>query len=323
MLPELPITNYQLRKLKFYSVVTLIGICIIILLGNVIAAVLHDRIRVNPDSYTLIRGFPIFKSESEYIRFVRQHPDNLGVKLRIHRMKQGESFWDLTRRYRITIDTLIAANPFLNNLIPGEGHDIVIPSENGVLFAFDGFYDVFRMKKLLEPGVKVSGHYLPTPFRIISTDDMRLVFFKGARPVILNNSISPLYAMRKTFQIPVSGTYTSMFGDRVDPHYHETGFHNGLDIMAHQGRTIKPIMDGMVIYTGWRGGYGNTVMIQHYEGYTSLYGHLSAISVKTGDWADKNTVIGLVGTTGRSTGPHLHFTFMRHGETINPLLFIW
>jgi len=79
----------------------------------------------------------------------------------------------------------------------------------------------------------------------------------------------------------------------------------------------------MVIFTGWRGGFGNTVMIQHDEGYTTLYGHLSSISVKVGAWVTKDDIIGQVGSTGFSTGPHLHFTVMKHGQDVNPLLFIW
>ncbi|MBN1531518.1 MAG: peptidoglycan DD-metalloendopeptidase family protein [Spirochaetes bacterium] len=323
MLPELPITNYQLRKLKLYLKLAAASIAIILFLGNVIAAIVHDSIVVDSRGYTTRNGFPIFHSESEYIKFVKQHPANMGIRLRIHRMRQGESFWDLTSRYGITIDTLIAANPFMRDLVPAEGHDIVIPSENGVLFPFDTFYDVVRMKKILAPHNAVSGHYLPTPFHLISTDDMRLVFFKHATPEVMNDSMASIYGMRKTFQSPVRGRYTSMFGDRTDPHFHESWFHNGLDIMAPIGRPIKPIMEGIVIFTGWRGGYGNTVMIQHRDGYSSLYGHLSSIRVKEGEWVDKNSRIGTVGSTGRSTGPHLHFTFMRHGETINPLLYIW
>ncbi|HDP81109.1 MAG TPA: M23 family metallopeptidase, partial [Spirochaetes bacterium] len=65
------------------------------------------------------------------------------------------------------------------------------------------------------------------------------------------------------------------------------------------------------------------VVVQHAEGYISMYGHCSSIKVKKGDWVDSDSVIALVGSTGRSTGPHLHFMLLRHGSVINPLLFIW
>ena len=114
-----------------------------------------------------------------------------------------------------------------------------------------------------------------------------------------------------------------MFGDRIDPIYNSSNFHNGIDIKAKMNSKYYPAREGVVSYTGWRSGYGKTIIIQHHDGYSTLYGHSNKIKVKTGDWVNKTSVIGLVGSTGRSTGPHLHFTLMKHGKFLNPLLHIW
>jgi len=268
-------------------------------------------------------GFPIFTSQKKYIDLIKNYPHDPGVELRFHKIKHGESYWDITKRYNISIDTLIAANPFIKSLIAKKNIEIVVPARDGVLFAFNDILDVWRMKKNLNYESRITGDYLPGIFKIISTDDIRFVFYKDKRPVVVNPSLEKLYSYRDIFQAPVDGYLTSLFGDRVDPFIHAMAFHNGVDIQARYGSPIHAAKDGIVIFSGWRDGYGKTVMLQHHDGYTSLYGHCSSIKVKKGDWVKKNDVVGLIGSTGRSTGPHVHFTMMRHDKVINPLMVIW
>ena len=320
---ELPLTNYQMKQVSFYVKAFAIIFFTVFFIGNISVAIFGRSTSVNEESYTMKDGYPIFQSQKEYIRFVRTYPYDVGIKFTIHKIQNGQSFWDLTRRYNISLDTIIGANPFLKELVPGENMELVIPSKDGVLFPFNNFYDVVRMKELLKHDGPVNGSYLPGFFSIISTDDIRLVFFPGKKPAMVNDSIERIYNYRLAFQRPLRGYLTSLFGDRVDPMLHGTRFHNGIDIMGRTGTAIKPIRDGLVTYTGWRSGYGKTIMVQHRDGYTSLYGHCSRIHVKVGTWVKKKDVIGRVGSTGRSTGPHLHFTFMKHGEPVNPIFFIW
>lgn len=319
----LPLTNYQMRQASGQAKMVLIIGVIVLLLGNLISMIVHDRVSVNGDSFVLKDGFPLFISQIDYINFIRSYPHNPGVKLTLHRMEPGESYWDVSMRYHITIDTLIAANPFLTSLVSYDGVEVVIPAKNGVLFAFDDFIDVLRMKRRLGYAKKIKAGYLPNPFLLFSDDDIKLVFFEEKRPVLVNVSLERLYRQKNVFQSPIYGYFTSLFGNRVDPIYNSSAFHNGVDIIAPMNVPIKPARDGMVVYTGWRAGYGKTVIVQHDDGYATLYGHCSVLLVKMGDWVTKDTVIGKVGSTGRSTGPHLHFTLMRHDEYLNPLMHIW
>ena len=97
-------------------------------------------------------------------------------------------------------------------------------------------------------------------------------------------------------------------------------FHPGIDLGGQKGTPIKPIMPGVVSYAGWvYSGYGNLVIISHKNGFDSYYAHLSKIEVKTGQVVDINTEIGKMGTTGRSTGSHLHLEIHQNGVSLNPL----
>ncbi|MCP4133429.1 MAG: peptidoglycan DD-metalloendopeptidase family protein [bacterium] len=318
-----PITKYQLSRVSFYVKTVSILFTAVFLFGNIITALVRDSVTVDEKSYILKDGFPLFTSQKDYIKLVRNYPYYAGVDLMIHTMRQGESYWNVSQQYNISIDTIIAANPFLKSLVAARDTEIVVPERDGVLVAFDDYFDVDNMAELLNFKGSPKGEFVPTFFKIISTDDIRMVFFKNAKPVLVNNYLERLYRFRKSFQSPIKGYYTSLFGDRVDPFLHGMAFHNGIDIKGKYGAPIRPFKKGMVIFSGWRDGYGNTAIIQHHDGYSTLYGHCSSLKAKKGDWVTKDSTIALIGSTGKSTGPHLHFTIMRHGEIINPLLFIW
>lgn len=117
---------------------------------------------------------------------------------------------------------------------------------------------------------------------------------------------------------PADGRISSGFGWRSDPFSGEQKFHGGIDIAAPSGREIYPINNGRVIFSGLTPGYGNTVVIDHGDGYISKYGHNLTNLVSVGDEVESDQVIALVGNTGKSTGPHLHFEVQHQGKKINP-----
>lgn len=122
---------------------------------------------------------------------------------------------------------------------------------------------------------------------------------------------------------PFHGTITSTFGHRENP-FSGSGVetHKGLDIRAPMGAPVKSMAKGTVIFAGRRGGYGNCIVIKHISGYETLYGHLSKILVTPGQKVDIGEQIGKVGSTGRSTGPHLHYEVHLNGQRINPQSFL-
>lgn len=110
----------------------------------------------------------------------------------------------------------------------------------------------------------------------------------------------------------------SGYGWRIDPVYHQRRFHAGMDFAAPIGTSIYATGNGTVISAGWQQGYGNCIQISHGYGYLTLYGHMSAFKVRNGQSVKRGDVIGLVGNTGKSTGPHLHYEVHFKGEIMNP-----
>jgi len=121
-----------------------------------------------------------------------------------------------------------------------------------------------------------------------------------------------------TFSWPVTGAITSPFGWRSNPFGGAPEFHQGLDIAAPTGTTVTAAAGGTVIMAQWYGGYGNYILIDHGGGYSTGYGHLSAIYVTTGQSVQRGQAIGAVGSTGQSTGPHLHFEVRIAGKPVDP-----
>lgn len=115
-----------------------------------------------------------------------------------------------------------------------------------------------------------------------------------------------------------SGYVSSEFGGRANPFDGSGDYHPGIDIAENYGAPIYASASGYVQRAGWYGGYGNYVNISHDYGYATAYGHMSSISVSSGDYVEKGQVIGYVGSTGYSTGPHLHFEVLLNGEQVNP-----
>ena len=126
------------------------------------------------------------------------------------------------------------------------------------------------------------------------------------------------------YRKPVIGEveFTSGFGVRTDPFLGRPAMHTGLDFRASTGDPVRATANGKVVSSGWSGGYGRMVEIDHGNGLSTRYGHLSEINVKVGDTIKIGQVIGAVGSTGRSTGPHLHYETRIDGEAVDPQKFL-
>lgn len=150
----------------------------------------------------------------------------------------------------------------------------------------------------------------------LSAEETGDFYAKYLKKISYNLSYTPL-------GYPFRGAITSTFGHRENPF---TGAnvetHKGLDIRAPMGAPVKAMAKGTVIFAGKRGGYGNCIVLKHANGFETLYGHLSKIMVTNGQAIDIGQQIGKVGSTGRSTGPHLHYEIHRFGNKINPQSFL-
>lgn len=144
----------------------------------------------------------------------------------------------------------------------------------------------------------------------------------------LDDALTRLETVRSTaeslpFQNPAVGKeITSSFGNRRDPFLGRLALHSGIDFRFAPGEKVRPTAPGKVIAAGWTGGYGNMVEVDHGNGISTRYGHMSEILVRVGDKVDRGEVIGLAGSTGRSTGTHLHYEVRQDGRAVDPIYFM-
>jgi len=118
--------------------------------------------------------------------------------------------------------------------------------------------------------------------------------------------------------LPVMAPVSSNFGIRKDPFTRQLRFHKGMDLAAPEGTEVRAAQEGEVVFAGLKPGYGNVVVVHHSGGLETTYAHLGSTGVKRGDTVAADQILGTVGSSGRSTGPHLHFEVARFGERIDP-----
>lgn len=148
------------------------------------------------------------------------------------------------------------------------------------------------------------------------------------RAAVLNRTLDDIAALRHTAKAlplgrPVAGAkVSSRFGARNDPFLNRPAMHAGLDFVAAAGAAVRAAGPGVVVTAGWQGGYGQMVEIRHASGISTRYGHLSAVLVAKGQTVADGVLIGRVGSTGRSTGPHLHYETRRQGQPVDPARYL-
>jgi len=140
-----------------------------------------------------------------------------------------------------------------------------------------------------------------------------LILLAKNKETMLENLPAIQPVLNKNLKYMASG-----YGWRIDPIYHTRRFHAGMDFTAPVGTNVFATGNGVVVSAGWEQGYGNCVQINHGYGYITLYGHMSAIKIRNGQKVKRGDIIGLVGSTGKSTGPHLHYEVHFKGQIMNP-----
>jgi murein DD-endopeptidase MepM/ murein hydrolase activator NlpD len=120
---------------------------------------------------------------------------------------------------------------------------------------------------------------------------------------------------------PVEGGISSHFGNRENPRNGESQFHTGIDISSAPGTPVKATADGIVSFAGWNGGSGNLVVLEHGHGFSTFYAHNKMIIIKVGQKVKRGEIISYVGSTGYSTGPHVHYEIWKDGKPVDPVNF--
>lgn len=208
--------------------------------------------------------------------------------------------------------TLLSVNNIDNARRISVGQVLRIPSADGLL------YTVKKGETLA--GIAAAHNVSVTA--LLDANDLTNETLSVGQKLFIPGAALSSFELRKAlgelFIYPIHGRLTSPFGYRSDPFTGARSFHSGVDLAAPTGTSVKATLDGRIAETGFNRIYGNYVIITHDRGYQSLYGHLSAIYVKRGQYVTQGAVVGAVGNTGYSTGPHLHLSIYKNGSLINP-----
>jgi murein DD-endopeptidase MepM/ murein hydrolase activator NlpD len=175
-----------------------------------------------------------------------------------------------------------------------------------------------------ESGSGSRGAEVPDLSAMLNQFDRRLDFrasqFNALEYVLLGRQLSA--EIRPTGRPVMSGYISSYFGERMDPFNGEEAFHKGLDFASDAGADVLAVGQGVVSWAGPRAGYGVLVEINHGNGFVTRYAHNSSVDVAVGDTVQRGQAIAVVGSSGRSTGPHVHFEVLKNGRQIDPMAFI-
>ena len=242
----------------------------------------------------------------------------IGVKYEEYTIGEGENLTTISRKIGVNLDTLVSVNKITNANKLKPGQKIIIPNRNGLLYTIkqnENIEDV-ASKYDIQLNRILAFNKIDEISDIEIGDD---IFLPGAK-YTLDERIEKFGQM---FSLPVTVTrISSLFGYRVHPITKVRTKHTGVDIPGSLNTPVYAARKGKVIFAGYSGGYGNLVIVRHDKGYTTYYGHLNKITTKIGANVGVGVMIGRMGSTGNSTGSHLHFEVRRNGEALNPIDFI-
>lgn len=253
-------------------------------------------------------------STSEQSKISSQNPL---ITYQTYRVKQGDMIGFIADEFGVTQDTIISVNNIKQSRLIQVGQYLKIPSMPGI---------VYTTKQDGETPVTIAEKYKIDAEKCALANAVSLNTELSAGTSIFVPDAELDWVTRQEingdlFHKPLHTRYwlSSPYGWRDSPFSNgKRTFHGGMDMAVAQGTPIYAALDGKVTATGFNTTYGNYVIISHHSGYKTLYAHMSKITCKKGNFVYTNTKIGEVGSSGMSTGPHLHFTVYKNGKTVNP-----
>jgi murein DD-endopeptidase MepM/ murein hydrolase activator NlpD len=230
-----------------------------------------------------------------------------------YKVARNETLDSIARRYGIRLDTLISVNGIGDVRRIPAGYSLKVPNIDGVVHTVRKGESISGIAS--RAGVSI--------LDIIDANDLSSQTILPGQSLFIPGGRLSSYDLKKALgQLviwPVSGNISSYFGYRPSPFYGTRQFHSGIDIVAPENTSAKAAMDGRVAETGYSALFGNYVILSHDGGYQTLYAHLNSIKASRGARIQQGDKVGLIGSTGYSTGVHLHFGVYKNGKAMDPL----
>jgi LysM repeat protein len=233
-----------------------------------------------------------------------------------YRINENDTISGIAHKFKLELDTIISFNQIEDARRILVGDIYKIPSRDGLLYTVRRGDNLSNISKSFDVALNdlLDANNLDSDILHPGQD----LFVPGAK--MRNFDLKKV--LGELFIYPVTGRLTSTYGMRKDPFTGVLRFHNGIDIANSSGSPIQAAMQGTVATIGTHPSYGKYVILSHSEGYQTWYAHLSAYSVKKGQYVSQGQKIGEMGNTGYSTGSHLHFSIFKRGNHVDPLKFL-
>jgi murein DD-endopeptidase MepM/ murein hydrolase activator NlpD len=265
-----------------------------------------ERLHYTDENYNLLYGSTV-ASKNRILRETREE-EYSPPRIYSYTMKLGEDIWTIIAKTSLNIDTIATLNRIDFIGMIHQDVEVYIPDTLGI------FFEAERTARS-----DLAEAYGLSEDEILTLEDPAgtgaILFFVPEKTL---SFLERVYLTGVVFHAPLMGRQTSKYGVREDPFVNERTFHGGVDISAKEGKLVRASRWGTVRYAGEASGYGNLVVLEHELGYYTLYAHLSEILVETEENVDTGQALGKVGSSGRSTGFHLHFEIRRFDIPFNP-----
>ena len=236
-----------------------------------------------------------------------------GFKISKYTVQNGDSLSKIASKHNVSMGTIISFNKIKNAKKLYKGTELSIPQSDGIM------YEVKKGDSLS----RIAGKYDISFNRLLDMNDLESSLIRTGQKLFIPDASISSFELKKTlgelFLFPVKGRITSPFGYRNDPFTGRKSMHYGIDIANRKGTAVKATLDGKVLKCGRSLVYGKYIIIKHPGGYQSLYAHLNKNLVRKGQNISQGEIIAELGSTGRSTGPHLHFSIYKNQKPVDPL----
>ncbi|MBQ4377865.1 MAG: M23 family metallopeptidase [Treponema sp.] len=244
------------------------------------------------------------------------YDDSYNLSYFSYRIRSGDMIGKIAEAFDITSDTIISVNNVKNSRTIRPNEYLKIPTMPGILYT---------VKKDGETAETIAEKYKVEAAKCAGVNKIAITTSLAAGQTIFVPDAELDWVTRQEingdlFRKPIRARWyrSSRFGWRPSPFTGVRSYHSGIDMACPMGTNIYAALPGKVTATGYNATYGNYVIIAHHSGYKTLYGHMSAILCHSGQYVTQDSRIGKVGSTGMSTGPHLHFTVFKNNKQVNP-----
>jgi len=237
------------------------------------------------------------------------------LSLKTYKMKPGETLLEVAKKHGIRLDTLISMNEITDVRKVPAGAELLIPNKDGILYKVNRGDSLSKIGSLYNTNVRY----------LVDANDLGSSVIHPGMKLFIPGARLPEMELKRIlgdlFLFPTTGRITSTFGIRPDPFTGVRRFHNGIDIAHDPGTPVHAAMAGRVAKIGVHPSYGRYIIVTHGGGFQTFYAHLQSIGTTEGKSVSQGEVIGEMGSTGYSTGPHLHFSVFKNGNPVDPLQF--